>query len=91
MITLRIVDVDTQAEVSRAELGDDDQLTYTGADVAQGLIAQTARTRNVTPAEAIAELADTGWSNGYLMVARELQPARTAPVAAGVSRKRLRG
>ena len=69
MITVIIVDVDTQDEVSRAELSDDGDITYTGADVAQGLIAQTARDRQITPAEAIAELAERGWSNGYLMVA----------------------
>lgn len=69
MTTLRIVDVGTQDEVSRAELGDDGDIAYTGADVAQGLVAQTARVRGITPAQAIAELAERGWSNGYLMVA----------------------
>lgn len=69
MIVLRIVDVETRTEVSRAELGDDGNITYTGADVAQGVIAQTARTRGITPAEALNQLGEHGWSNGYLMVA----------------------
>lgn len=69
MISVRFVDVDSKAEVSRAELSDDGTIRYAGGETAQGVVAQTARVRGITPAQAIELLAERGWSNGYLMVA----------------------
>lgn len=66
---LRIVDVETQREVSRATLAGDGTITYEGGESAEGAIRQRARVDNTSEAEAFAVLARDGWSNGYLMVA----------------------
>lgn len=71
---LRIVDVETQREVSRATLADDGTITYDGGESAEGVIRQRARLDGSTPAEAYAVLARDGWSNGYLMVALDSYP-----------------
>lgn len=68
MIVVRFVDVQTRAEVSRAELGDDGTIRYTGGETAQGVVKQTARVKAISEAAAVELLAEQGWSNGYLMV-----------------------
>lgn len=71
---LRIVDVETQNEVSRATLADDGSISYSGGESAEGVIKQRARVDNITPVEALEVLARDGWSNGYLMVALDGYP-----------------
>lgn len=71
---LRIVDVETLREVSRATLADDGTISYSGGESAEGVIKQRARVDSVTPAEALEALARDGWSNGYLMVALDGYP-----------------
>lgn len=65
---LRIVDVGTGAEVSRALLADDGTVTYGGGESARGVVEQLARDDNASPADAVRKLRRIGWSNGYLMV-----------------------
>lgn len=67
---IRIVEVEERsAEIARAELTGS-TITYSGvAEVARGVIERRAENANVTTVEAFALVAETGWSNGYLMVA----------------------
>lgn len=77
--TLRIVDVETQQEVSRAHLADDGSVTYGGGQSAHGIVTQRARTVGTTEAEALTVLSRDGWSNGYLMVALDGYPRTQNP------------
>lgn len=65
---LRILDVGTGVEVSRALLADDGTVTYGGGESARGVVEQVARDNGTTAADAVRKLRRDGWSNGYLMV-----------------------
>jgi ATP-dependent protease HslVU (ClpYQ) peptidase subunit len=65
---VRIVSVRTGREVSRVELADDESATYSGGESAAAAVRAQMRAAGQSEAEAIATLAVTGWSNGYLMV-----------------------
>lgn len=71
--SLRIVDVKTGQEVSRAEVQSNGTVTYTGGDSARSVVENYVRDNGSSAAEAVAALNLAGWSNGYLMV--DLKPA----------------
>lgn len=68
MTTIRIIDVETGVEVSRAQLDADGTVHYSGADVAEAVVTRLIRGKSLTAAQAMLELGRDGWSNGYLMV-----------------------
>ncbi|MFF4417084.1 hypothetical protein ACFYY8_31575 [Streptosporangium sp. NPDC001559] len=69
MTVMRIVNVQTGSEVSRAELADDGTVTYHGGQTAAATVRTRMRDYGETEAAAVANLLRAGWSNGYLMVA----------------------
>ena len=72
---IRVVVVnDPDLEVARAELVDG-AIRYGGdAEIIHSIIQRQAKARGVTEAEAFASVAESGWSNGYLMVALDELP-----------------
>ncbi len=72
MTTLRIVSVRTGTEVSRAELGADGTVAYSGGETAAAAVRDWVRRHpGQDEAAAVRALAAEGWSNGYLMVSRD--------------------
>lgn len=72
---LRIVSVQSGAEVSRAELADDGTVTYHGGDSARSAVRRwLAHNRGADEPAAVRALAVEGWSNGYLMVKLDTTP-----------------
>jgi hypothetical protein len=65
---MRVVTVETGREVARAELLVDGTVRYTGGDSARSAVENYSREHGTTPAEALAALTRSGWSNGYLMI-----------------------
>lgn len=68
MTVVRFVDVESGTEVSRASLADDGTIAYSGGETAAAVVATTARDNGLTASQAAERLAETGWSNGYIMV-----------------------
>ncbi|NJP27098.1 DUF3300 domain-containing protein [Microbispora sp. SCL1-1] len=69
MTVIRIVSVRTGDEVSRAELGENGAVTYSGGESAVAAVRSWLRDHpGRDEADAVRALATEGWSNGYLMI-----------------------
>jgi hypothetical protein len=69
MTVMRIVNVTTGREVSRATVANDDTVTYAGGQTAASAVFRWRRANpDTSEADAVRALIRDGWSNGYHMV-----------------------